>query len=281
MPPLFSSISEVNPSKAQWSLKVRLVRCYQVPVFQKNTFSLECVFHDREGDRIHGSIKKDEVMQRLKPILREGHIFAIKKHDVIGRLVAIDSPQNKEIEGRPRKLIDIVLEDTENNKLPCTLWGDFVDKIIVYVENVGKEPFIVILQMCRAKRFRGEIRVSNVYHITNLVVNGDLDEVTEFRKRLVMEINTPKTISNISSASTNTILEELSKNNIRTIEQISEDNQVGSFWVFAKIVGVESSREWSYLSCKKCPKKVTPVGDKFYCERCDRFDVTGNLKFDQ
>lgn len=125
-----------------------------------------------------------------------------------------------------------------------------------------------------------------------------------------MDINTPTTISNISLVSTNTILEELSKNNIRTIEQISEDNkvenvinklithfliltlglkftvilnvilQVGSFWVFAKIVGVESSNEWSYLSCKKCPKKVTPVGDKFYCESCDRFEVTGNLRFD-
>ncbi|XP_073049428.1 uncharacterized protein [Primulina eburnea] len=95
MPPLFSSISEVNPSKTQWSLRVRLVRCYQVPVFQKNTFSLECVFHDREGDRIHGSIKKDEVMQRLKPILREGHIFAIKNMVVAKNGMTFKTIKNK------------------------------------------------------------------------------------------------------------------------------------------------------------------------------------------
>ncbi|XP_073270459.1 uncharacterized protein [Primulina huaijiensis] len=151
-----------------------------------------------------------------------------------------------------------------------------------YLKNVGEERVIVILQMCRAKKLRGEIRISNVYHITNLVVNGDLDEITEFRKRLVNEINTPKTISTISLASTNTILEELSKNNIRSIGQISEDKQVGSFWVFANI-GVDSSCEWSYLSRKKFPKKVTPVGDKFYCERFKIHlrvvDNTGNVVF--
>ncbi|XP_073153264.1 replication protein A 70 kDa DNA-binding subunit A-like [Henckelia pumila] len=262
MPPLFSTIRQLDPLNTHWALKLRLLRCYKQPVFQKETFGIECVFHDEEGSRIHGNIKKEEMIKRLMPILKEGQIFAIKNmvivqngmtykttqneyklifstdtnfcevfddtfpnfmfqfkpfstltiagdvvdettlFDVIGRLVAINSPQNKETNGRTRRLIDFVLEDTENNRLPCTLWGEFVDKMTNYLEKVDQEAIIVILQMCRAKPYKGEMRVSNVFHITNLIVNEDLKEVCEFRK-----------------------------------------------------------------------------GDRFYCKKCNRMDVTGNLRF--
>lgn len=33
--------------------------------------------------------------------------------DVIGRLISIDSPQNREIGGRVTKLVDFVIEDLE------------------------------------------------------------------------------------------------------------------------------------------------------------------------
>ncbi|KZV23276.1 hypothetical protein F511_02177 [Dorcoceras hygrometricum] len=62
----------------QWTLKLRLVRCYELAAYGKNgDFTLECVLHDKEGDRIHASVKKP-VLDRVKPILKEGHLFAIK-----------------------------------------------------------------------------------------------------------------------------------------------------------------------------------------------------------
>lgn len=82
MAPLFSLIRDVNPSKTQWALRLRLVRCYDVPVFRNRSqiASTECIFHDREGDRVHASLK-GAAMDTIKPKLLEGHLYAVK--DVI------------------------------------------------------------------------------------------------------------------------------------------------------------------------------------------------------
>lgn len=54
---------------------------------------------------------------------------------------------------------------------------------------------------------------------------------------------------------------------------------MGSYWVFAKIVCVESQGNWWYLSCKKCAKKLTAVGKNFYCEKCDNLESNGNMRY--
>ncbi|XP_052193956.1 uncharacterized protein LOC127802280 [Diospyros lotus] len=38
-------------------------------------------------------------------------------------------------------------------------------------------------------------------------------------------------------------------------------------------------RGWWYLSCKKCAKKVKENGNRFYWEKCERFDTSGNPRF--
>ncbi|KZV25510.1 replication protein A 70 kDa DNA-binding subunit B-like [Dorcoceras hygrometricum] len=155
----------------QWALKLRLVRCYELPAYEKSgDFTLECVFHDKEGDRIHASVKKP-VLDKVRHILKDGHLFAIKNiivaenrmkyktttskykinfitkthvceifddsfpsimfdfksfndvknaeieetmlFDVIGQVVARDSPQSREFGGRETRLLDIVLQDYE------------------------------------------------------------------------------------------------------------------------------------------------------------------------
>ncbi|XP_073153542.1 replication protein A 70 kDa DNA-binding subunit B-like [Henckelia pumila] len=85
----------------------------------------------------------------------------------------------------------------------------------------------------------------------------------------------------MSLSSAQTIMDELinSKDIFRTIEQVSENDEVGNFLVYAKIVSVESNGNWWYFSCKKCPKKVNAVGGKFYCEKCDNLDTQGNMRY--
>ncbi|GER56404.1 replication protein A 70 kDa DNA-binding subunit [Striga asiatica] len=86
--------------------------------------------------------------------------------DIIGRLACKYSSQHKEIQGRQSKLMDIILEDLQGLRLPCTLWGDYVDELTDYLSIVNDEqPVIVLLQMCRAKKF-GVVRVENTFYVT-------------------------------------------------------------------------------------------------------------------
>ncbi|XP_075475453.1 replication protein A 70 kDa DNA-binding subunit B-like [Primulina tabacum] len=281
MAPLFSFVREVEPSTWQWAFKLRLIRCYDLPPYENSGPTFECIFHDQEifDDSFTSSMFEFKNFRDLKNayVIDENELF-----DVIGKIIARDSPQNKEINVRATKLLDLIIEDLENNKLPCTLWENFVDKIMAYLGSIGDESVVVILQMCRARRFRGEVRVQSTFFVTKMIINGNLAEFLEFRNRMNSDCKTPtNSISTISMKSTPNIMEELSnaKDIFRTIEQVSENNEVGSFWVYARIVYIESHGTWGYLSCKKCPKKMIVVGDKFYCEKCDKFDTTGNIRF--
>lgn len=67
--------------------------------------------------------------------------------------------------------------------MSCTLWGEYVDDIMMYLDKVGEEPVIIVLQMCRAKQYKGEVSVSNTYFVTKMIVNENLDEIHDFRNR--------------------------------------------------------------------------------------------------
>lgn len=49
-PAVFSLVKEVNATRIDWALKLRLVRAYDIPVFGRRDEiqSFECVFRDAE-----------------------------------------------------------------------------------------------------------------------------------------------------------------------------------------------------------------------------------------
>ncbi|XP_019164281.1 PREDICTED: uncharacterized protein LOC109160437 [Ipomoea nil] len=55
------------------------------------------------------------------------HLF-----DVIGRVVEIYSPLDVTIAGRPLRLIDFLIEDSNGNQMRCTMWDQHVDKVLPY-----------------------------------------------------------------------------------------------------------------------------------------------------
>lgn len=67
--------------------------------------------------------------------------------------------------------------------MSCTLWREYVDDIMTYMDKVGEEPVVIVLQMCRAKRYKGEVSVSNTFFVTKLIINENLAEIHDFRNR--------------------------------------------------------------------------------------------------
>ncbi|GER49497.1 nucleic acid-binding, partial [Striga asiatica] len=54
-----------------------------------------------------------------------------------------------------------------------------------------------------------------------------------------------------------------------TINYLYTCGQVGSYWICALIESFAG--DYWYQSCRKCPKKLTSAGKRFYCEKCDDF----------
>ncbi|KAL6550133.1 hypothetical protein OROMI_020621 [Orobanche minor] len=80
---IFNLVNEINDSKTEWALRVRVVRLYEkLDLYSGQIKSLECIFHDHNGTRIHASIGKQQI-SGFKDNLREGHLFVVRNIIVV------------------------------------------------------------------------------------------------------------------------------------------------------------------------------------------------------
>nr|GMD79586.1 replication protein A 70 kDa DNA-binding subunit D-like [Ipomoea batatas] len=158
---MYSLATELSTFKKTSAIKVRVIRSYLVPLRKgsKEIKSKEIVFHDSEfnHDTIWKEIRSDTFpwhMYRLKsfpslrgkPSLNEKELI-----DIIGRVVEIHAPEQKNFGGHSAKLIDFVLEDSLGNRISCTFWDDYVPKIEAYYQSELTDPVVVLIQFCRIK----------------------------------------------------------------------------------------------------------------------------------
>ncbi|KAH6775009.1 hypothetical protein C2S52_012570 [Perilla frutescens var. hirtella] len=166
MAQLFTLVKNLERGRRNYAMKLRLIHRYEVPSFgnKANILSLECVFHDNE---IHFILY---------------NLYVDCSLHIIGRVVSRCSLQTKDLSGRATKLIDIVLEDFNHVRLPCTLWGVYADEVVSFLDDECNDPTIIILQFCRAKTYKGEVGVSNAFNVTKMMVNPNVKEMEAFKK---------------------------------------------------------------------------------------------------
>lgn len=51
------------------------------------------------------------------------------------------------------------------------------------------------------------------------------------------------------------------------------------FWVYGRIESIDTNARWYYLSCMRCSKKLSTVGDGLFCEKCNVSDPSGNVRY--
>nr|XP_010925992.2 uncharacterized protein LOC105048395 [Elaeis guineensis] len=148
--------------------------------------------------------------------------------DVIGEVVGKGVIIESGTEEKKTRRMDILLEDLEKNKLSCTLWGEFADKMHSYMVEEIPGPIIIILQLCRVKIFKDEVKISNAYFGTKLMINPDIAVAIEFRNKLFNgEESYSQRISQISSQSTYSIMDNfLNQIERKTIDEIIESVEV-------------------------------------------------------
>ncbi|KAG2313308.1 hypothetical protein Bca52824_024865 [Brassica carinata] len=67
---VMNNVSDLKPFKSMWKVRVKIIRLWK----QYSTASgetIEMVFVDSRGDKIHGTVKKDEVGQFVH-VLQQG-----------------------------------------------------------------------------------------------------------------------------------------------------------------------------------------------------------------
>ncbi|CAH9072927.1 unnamed protein product [Cuscuta europaea] len=73
---MWSLINEFDQGKTSWTFKARAVRVDATPTYGIHGESLQCIFQDREGTRIHAHIGKSQVA-KFQSLFKEGDVYAI------------------------------------------------------------------------------------------------------------------------------------------------------------------------------------------------------------
>ncbi|KAJ0518741.1 putative nucleic acid-binding, replication factor A [Helianthus annuus] len=123
-------------------------------------------------------------------------------------------------------------------KIFVTLWDGYADQIMEYESsNRGEKNVVVIIQFGKYRFWGGHLSVSNLYTVTRVLINSDIDEVAEFKQRFIEKLSPEmsSSYSGLSSSVTRFVV------------------IVGTIKSFA------SNNEWFYNACTNCNKKVSTV----------------------
>ncbi|AES94935.1 DUF223 domain protein [Medicago truncatula] len=103
--------------------------------------------------------------------------------DVIGHIVEKDALRETEKNCRKSGVIDLTLEDLENRQFHCSLWGNYTDKFLQYMEGYDMSTPAILMQYCKQQNYVGMMRVSNSFFGTNLIINGDYPEFADYKSK--------------------------------------------------------------------------------------------------
>ncbi|XLR20906.1 hypothetical protein S83_048818 [Arachis hypogaea] len=224
-------------------------------------------------------------LTQIPELLNADRIDDSQLVDIMGEVVGKEDPRELiTSKGKETKRLAILVEDLDNYRIGCVLFGDMVDQILPYLDDGRVEPLIVVLQFFRPSRWNEKTSVQSHFDISKLRINPDLDEVRDFRDRRLAA--TPSNLVRISQVNTNNShsgADELKRGDVtvNTIEEALNSTQEGPLWIAGTVVAINSGKDdWFYKSCRKCPKKVeTPIGNRYECGKCGHTHGSASLRF--
>ncbi|XP_010484803.1 PREDICTED: replication protein A 70 kDa DNA-binding subunit C-like [Camelina sativa] len=208
--------------------------------------------------------------------------------DVVGQVVNIGAMITHDVNGKITKRLEVVLRDTSDNRLPCTLWGRFADIMWSACEQAGNQMVTCLLRLAKINTFNGVKSISNAYNMSLLIINPDYPAVQDFSARLprdevTIAVLQPKPVG----PKNDTKVDYFNRVEKKTISEFLETTAEGKFKIFGTIFNIDMDYGWYYFTCVKCdktaylvPKKEDDAKSKiktrlFSCKKCN--EITSNV----
>ncbi|KAJ0536360.1 putative replication protein A, OB [Helianthus annuus] len=163
--------------------------------------------------------------------------------------------------GKEEKKLTFMLEDLSHKQIYVTLWDEYAEQILEFERNNKDEKNVVIvLQFAKYRFWQGFVYVSNMYTVTRVFINKDIDEINQFKKSFIAQLSSEKSseYSGLSSTVMKSPTDEfLTDINFSTIGALTEITKKKFVVVLGTIKSFASESEWFYNACKNCNCKVS------------------------
>ncbi|XP_075105114.1 uncharacterized protein LOC142179323 [Nicotiana tabacum] len=219
-----------------------------------------------DDDRSYPSELDDILYKRFmfKVIVKPSNIE--KKDQVVTSriffVVTYEDVKTHKQGGNNSVFLNITLEDDQKNRIATTLWSELMDQIQPHLNEAIDEPLIIVLQFMKPQKFQGNYSMHSYWYSTRLSINSTLPQYVEFKSRLVATCQ----------ANCERITQTCSQQSYSIIDELAKGIEC-TYWIAAKVVNLELQREWSYLACNKCTKKVEKIGNHFFVRNAMKKNV--------
>ncbi|KAJ1416419.1 hypothetical protein SESBI_17377 [Sesbania bispinosa] len=138
------------------------------------------------------------------------------------------------------------------------------------IEQGDKGPAIVILQLCKLKVFKGTKGISNAFNETKLLINPNFKEDLQYKEKL-QHADEPlsQVVSYSSGQGVMSFREDILSIERMTFLDVIDCSRECFVAVLATIIEIDYHNGWFYEAFRKCKKKVTSVGKKYSCQKCE------------
>ncbi|XP_061372552.1 uncharacterized protein LOC133315022 [Gastrolobium bilobum] len=310
----YDFIKDLNPTKEDWRIKVKVVRSWQVPNFQRKGLddNVEMVMLDERGGRIHATVKG--TLQVRKKIT-DGKVNFIKnfgvgfsngnfrptRHDYrlsfnlrtdVRSIVQPNFPANvfdfvdynvieKESSESPY-LIDIIgLLSGVGEVCEHVVSGRKTKMIVLELDNLRGHKLECTLWEHYVDEVQSFLASSNtphklLYYVIHrwMFIVSVLDSLSSDGVESSLRLTQLSTQSSYSYE--NDFLKETDRKSISDIKLYSE---VTTCITYGTIKSIESRYNWWYKSCNKCPFSVCEDFEKWYCKNCHKHWEDYYLRF--
>ncbi|KAG7589037.1 hypothetical protein ISN44_As07g013540 [Arabidopsis suecica] len=201
--------------------------------------------------------------------------------DVLGQVVSLGEMTTHDVNNKATKRFEFELRDTNDERLTCTLWGRFAERMWDACQNGGNERVICLIRLAKIGSFKGERSISNAFDMSLLEINPNYPAVQDFVNNLPADVPV-LTIQEVMPKDIKIIKKKAYFQTFprKTISEVFEATEVGKCNVICTILKVDTDYAWYFFSCLKCSKtaykipkienEIVKKGKKplFWCPTC-------------
>ncbi|XP_019200245.1 PREDICTED: uncharacterized protein LOC109193872 [Ipomoea nil] len=274
MPSMFIAVRNIKPEHQERAIRVRAVRVYEVPEKRGEgqvSKSIEVLFHGEEGDYIHASIIKKDIV-KYRDTIKEGKVFEIKNFMASTNYYVYKITEH----GFMLKFNYITqVNEIHSTGFPCKMFRLKSFLALKDPDDVNDKELIDVIG-----------RVIEIYNPVDKIVGGKATKLIDFQieDNAMKAQGTPMRSLSTGTLHSNSIgISDFNNaavivTNCHDIKKVKED---GDYYVAAEILGLDFEDGWYYLSCLKlgCNKKLKEQEGTLFCTKCKKTCMMDTVRY--
>ncbi|KAF7822124.1 replication protein A 70 kDa DNA-binding subunit [Senna tora] len=300
----FDAVNDINRSRSNWTIKIRITRLWESPPYPKTCpdNTIDMVLCDKDGSKIAASVKS-VFANKFKNNLKEGAVYIMSGFNVVAssstfratrhsyklnfqyqtRIARADDdgsihqfgfefvPAVKIISGELDQniLVDVIGRVFNMSEVHESSSSDPNSmRVTIYIEDTDKTQLAITLWGQYANQIVQYMSKNS--ESAAIVVAFQFCKIKDSIKgcslKIFMTTTTPQEAAFAGYP-------------LSSVDELYQSGDKAIVCILANVIQVNKDRGWFYNACKKCGKKVDPDGPIFWCHSCKGLVNQATIKY--